>query len=286
MKSLDKLTNQEKLELLQQIEEDEERFFQDYSDELEILIKDRDEQIRSKAVLCLWDYPTPCFLKILIDISKNDKSEIVRSKSIITLGRYIYEGCMDGYDLALNQEIDAEQVTEDDFKLTRKFLLEVYKNQNKSINERRHSLEALSFINDEDIKDLIKQAYNSTEKVMKQSAIYSMGRNSNDNNEWDALLLKELSNPDKDIQIQAVRAVGESKLEKSGPNIIELTYSDDKSLKVESIWALGQIGWKNAFDRLYELSESDDPEIHRVADEAIDEWHSNTENYIEDDHIE
>ena len=287
MSALDELkgmNKKEKIKFLCIIEEDEERFFHEFTEELNFLVHDPDNEIKAKAILCLWDYPTTHFLNYLLDSANNDPDETVRNNSIIVLGRYIFEGSMEGYDLELNDPLSSEDITPEDFYKVKNTLLSIYKDQKRTIDERRHALEALSFSSENDIWDLIDKAYNHDDKKFKLSAIFSMGRNSN--MRWNDILLKELNSTDIDLQLEAIKAAGEGRVEKAGPELLKLTHSDNPDITKEAIWSLGQTGWEDAFDRLYELSESKDKEIQEIADEAIEEWHSicgNNDDYIEED---
>ncbi len=275
MSALDELKSmnkKEKINFLNIIEEDEERFFHDFTEELNFLVHDPDNEIKAKAIPYLWDYPSTHFLNYLLDSANNEPDETVRNNSIIVLGRFIFEGTMEGYDLELNDPLRSEDITPEDFFKVKNTLLSIFKDQKRTIDERRHALEALSFSSENGVWNLIDEAYNHDDKKFKLSAIFSMGRNSNIR--WDDILLKEFNNTDIDLQLEAIKSAGEGKVEKAGPALLKLTYSDNPDITKEAIWSLGQTGWENAFDRLYELSESKDREIREIADEAIEEWHS------------
>ncbi len=278
------MNKKEKMDFINVVEEDEERFFHDYSEELNILIHDPDNEIKAKAILCLWDYPTTHFLNFLLDAAHDDLGKQVRENSIIVLGRFIFEGSMEGYDLELNNPIATEDITIDDYNKVKNTLLNIYKDNKRTVDDRRLALEALSFSSEDEIEELIKDAYNNKDKSFKQSAIFSMGRNGNIR--WNDIILIELKNTDTDLQREAIKAAGEGKVDKAGPELLKLTYSDDPDIVKLSAWSLGQTGWEDAFNRLYELSESKDHEIQVIADEAIEEWHSicgNDDDYFDDE---
>lgn len=85
-------TKAEKLAHLEYIATSEARFFHDFSQEIEAYLEDEDPEVRTKAVQCLWDYPEPAYIDVLIDIAENDPSAQVRHKAIVTLGRFIVDG--------------------------------------------------------------------------------------------------------------------------------------------------------------------------------------------------
>jgi HEAT repeat protein len=269
-----------KMEFLNIIEEDEERFFHDYSEELNILIHDTNSEIRAKAVLCLWNYPTTHFLKFLLDTAINDTDEEVRKNTIIILGRFIFEGSMEGYDLELNYPVTTEDITKDDYNQVKNILLRIFKDESKPDIERRYALEALSFASEDEIEELILNAYNNRDKLFKQSAVFSMGRNGS--GKWNDIILNELNNSDKDILLEAVLAAGEARIDKACSELVNLTYSEDPDIVKSAIWSLGQTGCDEGLKRLYELSENGNRDIQEIANEAIEEWHSISGNYEED----
>lgn len=277
LKSTDK---KGKIDFLAMIEEDEERLFHDYTEELNLLIHDQDNEVKAKAIICLWDYPTTYFLNFLLDAAFNNKDDNVRKNSIIVLGRYIFEGSMEGFDLELNDPIMSDEITKDDYNKVKNLLLSIYNDINKNSSDRRYSLEALSFASEDEIENLIEDAYNNEDKLFKQCAIFSMGRNGN--TKWNEIIIKELNNPDRSLKLEAIKAAGEAKIEKAGDELIKLTESEDLEIVKSAIWSLGQTGCANGCDRLYELSESDNIEIQEIADAAIEEWHSISGTYDEE----
>ena len=259
-----------KLELLEKIHNGEDRFFIDYSDILFEMVSDPDDEIRQKTIECLWDYPYPRFLDILIDKAEHDSSTSVSTAAIIMLGRYIFEGSMDEFTLEFEEGIPADEITEKDFLKARDFLMQLHKNMKLPLDARRYALEALSFLDDPDVQELIEAAYNSRVKLMKISSIISMGKNGSVR--WSDAIIKELKNPDRDIQLASVRAAGECYLEKAGKELLNLTYSKDKDIFYEAVWSLGQTGWESARERLEKLCSDPVKEIRELAEKAFEEW--------------
>ena len=89
---------------------------------------------------------------------------------------------------------------------------------------------------------------------------------------WVKVLRPELTNPDQDLQIEAIHAAGDLGLDNLGKDLWELTFDDDHEIALSAIWALGQTGWDGAFERLDELTLHADQEISDCADEAMEEW--------------
>jgi len=264
----------DKLRLLERIIDGED-FLTDYSEVLEELLKDEDPEVRAMAVRGLWDYPYPRFIDTLFDLALHDPAQEVRSQAIVTLGRYIYEGEMADYDFKLElpegfEDFLEPELPEEDFLRVKNFLFTIFKDEQQPLSSRRSAIEALAFLSDPEILDLIEEAYNHPDPRMKVSAIFAMGRNGHQR--WHPIILKELSNPDINIRYEAVRAAGEAYVEEATPILMELAEKgQDKDLRMEAIWALGKTGGKKAEPLLESLTLSEDKDIREVAEAALEE---------------
>jgi HEAT repeat protein len=236
-------------------------------------LDDEDPQVRATAVRGLWYSADPALIDRLIEIAEQDPSPMVRAQAVSTLGIFVYNGEMAdyGFDLGpMTEMLREDELPEADFVRVTGFLLSVYRDERRSLDERRSAIESLGFLSEPEIADLIEEAYNRPEKDMKISALFAMGRSGMAR--WTEILAQELYSADSDVQLEAVRAVGAIGLSELGKDIWRLTYSEDKDIMLEAIEALGQTGWEEAFSRLDELTLDPDPEIADVAEEALDEW--------------
>jgi len=269
----DSLTKQEKITFLKDVVGASD-FTTDYLPVLLEYLDDEDPEVRALAIENLWDYPEPELIDHLIDKAEHDPSADVRCKAIITLGRFIYEGEMADYDFdwgEMEELMRADELPQEDFLRVRRFLIDLYRDAAKPLDERRYAVEALGFHTDDEVFSIIEEAYAHPDPKMKMSAIFAMGRSANVR--WTDTILKELHNPRKELQVEAIRAAGEIGLEEAGKELWRLTYSEDRDVKLEAIWALGQTGWEEAFERLDELTIlGEDEEIREVAEDALEEW--------------
>jgi HEAT repeat protein len=245
----------------------------DYTSVFVEYLDDEDPEVRATAIRALWYSPHSNLADRLLELAEHDPSGVVRAQAIGALGIYIYEGLIADFDgeFGLPDEfVDEGQITEDQFLRARDYLLSVYADANRTLDERRFAIESLGFLNDPGTADLIQEAYDRPEKDMKISAIFAMGRNGL--KRWNEILARELYNPDSDIQREAIRAVGELGPPELGKDLWRLSYAEDKETQLEAIDALGQSGWEEAFERLEELTLDPDPEVAAVAESALDEW--------------
>jgi HEAT repeat protein len=236
-------------------------------------LDDEDPQVRAVAIQGLWFSPDPALVNRLIEIAEQDPSPMVRARAIGGLGIYMYEGEMADYDFdwgQLAEILREDELPQADFVRARDFLLGVYADETRSLDERRFAIESLGFLSDPEVAYLVEEAYNRPERDMKISALFAMGRGGLIR--WTEILRRELNNADRGIQREAIRAAGEIGLTELGKDLWRLTYADDRDLMLEAVEALGQTGWEGAFERLEELTIHPDQEIAQLAEEALEEW--------------
>lgn len=271
MKKGEQLTKEEKIEFLTRIIEGED-YSADYWPVLRDYLQDEDAEVRVLALEGLWDYPVPELIPPLFEIALNDPSQEVRSKAIITLGRYIYEGSMADYDFdwgAMEDLMREDELPEEDFLKVKDFLYKLVRDEGQPLDSRRFAIEALSFLDEPEVQELIEAAYVHPDVKMKVSAVFAMGRQGDQR--WADVLLKELGSEVKELQYEAVRAVGEADLDEAVPRLKELALVDDKTLRLEAIWSLGKIGGEGVSEFLHQLTGDKDEEVREMAEAALEE---------------
>ena len=286
-KSREQLSKEEGIQFLSRIVEGRD-YLTDYLPVLKDFLDDEEAEVRQLAITGLWDYPEPEMIEVLLDKAENDPDEGVRCRAIVTLGRYIFEGMIADYDFdwgAMTEVVREDELPQEGFLRVKEFLLGLYRNQERTLDERRFAIEALSFLTNPEVFEIIEEAYTHPDRKMKMSAIFAMGRNGNVR--WHDAILDELHSPVRELQLEAIRAAGEAGFNRAGKDLWRLTYSDDRDVKLEAIWALGQTGWEGAFDRLDDLAFlSEDEEIRDTAELALEEWHIyrwSLDEYYEED---
>ena len=271
MEKREQLTKEEKIEFLTRVVEGGD-YSTDYWPVLRDYLEDEDAEVRSLALDGLWDYPVPELIAPLFEIARNDPSQEVRSKAIVTLGRYIYEGSMADYEFdwgGLEELMREDELPEEDFLRVKDFLLELVRDEGQPLDSRRFAIEALSFLNEPEVQDLIEAAYAHPDVKMKVSVIFAMGRQGDQR--WADTILKELDSEVKELQYEAVRATGEAYLDKAVPRLKELALVNDKNLQLEAIWALCKIGGEGVSEFLYDLADDKEEEVREMAEAALEE---------------
>ncbi len=284
MADTSEMSREEKLEWLANIEASDDTFT-DYSSTILQFVDDPDVEVRAQAVRSLWDYPDAHLIDTLMDKAKNDPAQEVRSAALAGLGRYIYEGEMADYEgEGAWPDLLDEELSQEDFERTRDFLLSIARDAQASLDARRSAMEALSFLSDGDVTDLIEQAYQDPDVQMKASAIFAMGRQGTVR--WKNILLRELDSPVPELRYEAVLAVGESFLEEATPRLIQIAETTgDKDLSIAAILSLGKTGGDDALTFLDEWSASpdEDEDIHEAVEAALEDWYTYHGYEAEDD---
>lgn len=231
-----------------------------------------DPQQRILAIDALSDFVDVVVLDRLIDLAQNDPDSEVRGAAVLGIGEFTYVASSWAYDPEAddNAHYTDDRMAREDLKRTYAFLLSVYRDEGRSLDERRYAIESLSHFCNQTVEDLIAELYARPEKVARSSALVAMGRNCS--LRWTDILADELYSPDVELQINAIVAAGECGLDACGKDLWRLTFSENLDVLLAAIWSLGQTGWEGAFDRLDELSLHPDPEVRQAADEAMEEW--------------
>lgn len=266
-------SREQKIEFLREAISAEEFIFVDLLPVLNQLARDEDAQVRELAVTALWDYPEPEVIDLLFELVEKDPVLRVRTKAVVTLGRFIYEGEMESYDdgWIVDNTILPELpgLSEKDFLRVKRYLLALVRNEKQPLELRRFAIESLSFLTEPAVVDIIRKAYEHPDPKMKVSALFSMGRNNNEI--WADILLKELESPVPELQFEATRAAGEFGL-REGARILErLAKSNNKDLALEAIWALGKTGGTGVGSFLERLTRDKDPDVKEIAEAALSE---------------
>jgi HEAT repeat protein len=273
MNPVEGMTKKEKVGLLRRIEEGKE-YFTDHLPTIKEFLDDDEAEVRALAIECLSDYPITEMIDPLMVLAKQDPSQEVRSSALVALGSYIYEGEMAAYEFDwgdMEEFMREGELPEEDFLRVKEFLLGVIRDESGSLDSRRFAIEAISFLNEPEVWQIIEEAYRCPDVKMKMSAIFAMGRQANVR--WKDIILEELDSPVPELRYEAVRAAGESYLTEATPHLIELIQeAEDKDLRLAAIFALGRAGGKGAFELLDELITHRDEAIREVAEVAMEEW--------------
>ena len=146
-------------------------------------------------------------------------------------------------------------------------LLGVIDDKNRVVEVRRRALEAAAPLSLLEVEKAIRKAYQSRNRDLQISAIYAMGNSGNQ--EWLPILLRELSSADAEIRYEAAGACGELGEGEAIPYLIGLIGDPDTEVQVATLRALGKIGGSKAKECLQQCLGNPREVIHQAAEQAL-----------------
>lgn len=219
-------------------------------------LKDNDAVTRATAVDNLWECEDEDLIAPFLTLLTSDPDAGVRAAAATGLGKYVY--------LAEMEEIDLDYADR-----IRQALLHTIHNKTEEELVRRHAIEAISFLGNDEVRSIIEEAYNAASDEMQTSAVFAMGRSLDPY--WSGTILLELQNPLPRIRQQAAWASGELELKQAVPLLVTLLEDRDRDVLLSAVRALGQIGGPMAQRALEVVADSDDEELAEEATDALDE---------------
>jgi len=219
-------------------------------------LRDPDAEVRSQAIEGLWENEEPSLIEPLIQLLEQDSSEKVQATAATALSRFAL--------LAEYQKLDSSHTA----RLSQS-LLSVVHDKGRPLEVRRRALEAAAPLNIPQVKEAIRECYDSHNPGLKVSSLYAMGRNCDP--AWLPILLKELSNPDPEIRYEAAGACGELEEAEAVPYVAQLIHDPDIEVQLAAIQTLGKIGGAQAKACLRECLDNPSQAIREAADQALRE---------------
>ena len=162
-----------------------------------------------------------------ITLLNRDPSEDVRAAAATALGKFAL----------LSQ---TGKLLQKDGARIKQHLMRALLDGDESLSVRRRAMEAVAPFNTDDIQRVIQDAYKSSVKGMRYSAVYAMGKSCDPR--WLPTILAELQNSDAAMRYEASNACGELGEEPAVPHLIALFEDDDHQTQISAITAVGNIG--------------------------------------------
>jgi len=243
------------LEDLEELAEDDTLLC--FDDLARALLQDPDPQVRVKALRLMWECEDAKLVPTFLEILTEDSDINVRAAAATALGLFIYLG-------------EIEEIAEQTLHKVEDSLLAVIHSDEESL-VRRRALEALGWSSRQEVPALIEAAYGDKNPEWKVSALFAMGRSSDER--WGKHVLSNLRNRNEAIRLEALRAAGELALASARPILLDML-ADEEEVETwhEIIWVLTKIGGAEVNDRLVELLEmaEDDEEETEFLEEALE----------------
>ena len=219
-------------------------------------LADGDAAVRTSAVNNLWESESEEFIPPFVQLLTTDEDTEVRAAAATGLGKYMF--------LAEMEELDEEPT-----ERVREALLATIHSKTEAELVRRRAIEAISFLDGDEVRAIIENAYNDPSEEMQASAVFAMGRNLDPY--WSGTVLLELQNANPRIRQQAAWASGELELKQAVPLLVSLLDDKDREVLLNTVHALGQIGGPVAQRALELVADGDDEELTEAATDALDE---------------
>ena len=223
---------------------------------LRACLTDGDAQVRRLAIEGLWEDERVSLVPTLSGLLTNDPSDDVRSTAATALGRFVLLGVLG--DIAEEPARQAEDA-----------LHLAWERSGEPVSVRRRVLESLAPTDTADLHILIGDAYYSDNELMRQSAIFAMGRSANPR--WNKIVLAELNSREPAIRFEAAEAAGEMAIRAAVQPLIQRLDDPDKDVREAAALALGEIGGPAARRALEALVAGDDERLAEAAAEALEE---------------
>jgi HEAT repeat protein len=232
----------------------EENFELNFDSIFKSCLKDKDSEIRAKAIEGLWENEETTLITPFIRMLNEDSSEIVQAAAAKALSKYAMLA-----ELKKLGPFSSNRVSE--------ALVAILADKNKPKEVWRRALEAAAPLSLPEIRKAINEAYQSNDARLRISAIYAMGRNCDSS--WLPILIKELANPAADVRYEAAGSCGEICDEEAVPHLIKLSLDRDADVQQAAILALGKIGGNKAKAYLMKCAKSTDEIVSEAAEQAL-----------------
>ncbi len=217
-------------------------------------LRDRDSSVRASAARGLWDSDDRVVIRPLVELLSKDPSTEVRAAVATTLGKFAEMG-EDGKLIRR----DAQRI--------RDALMSVIENPDEESETRRRAIEAIAPVRSERVYETIQQAYDDEDILMKQSAIYAMGRSSD--SRWLTTALRETAHEEAAIRYEAAVACGYLGDDETVPYLINLLNDEDTQVQLAAARSLGNIGGDLAKRALVQAMKRGDHAIEEAAEQAL-----------------
>lgn len=221
------------------------------------LLTDAEPQVRIRAMRLLIECEDARLVPQYINMLTTDKDVDVRAEAASTLGIFVQMGEVDDIPDDLHHQIED-------------ILLEVFNGEDDP-PVRRRVLEALGFSSRDEVSVLIESSFNRQDPDWTASAIFAMGRSSDER--WADHVLRVLVSENRRIRLAAVQASGELGLGLARPLLLRLLEDEfDEAVSGAAIWSLSQIGGEDVRLYLQNLLDKveDDDEQAAFLEEALD----------------
>jgi hypothetical protein len=203
--------------------------------------------------------------ELLIGIVANaEEPEEVRADAAIALGPVLEQ--TDTEEAFVDDDYDEPTIDQDTFEDLKNKLRLVYEDTNAPKLVRRRALEAGVRAQEEWQKDAIREAWASSDRDWKLTAVFGMAHIRG----FDAEILEALKSSDEELLYEAIRAAGNFEVKEAWPQIQAIIRSRTKKpMRLVAIGAAATLCPRSELELLHDLADSEDEDIAEAAEEAL-----------------
>ena len=217
-------------------------------------LADNDAPVRASAAAGLWETGDRTVIAPLAVMLESDDSHEARAAAAAALGHFA--------ELA-----ETGKLIERDAAAVRSALLGALEDEDEETTVRRRALEAVAPMRHPDVPGWIRWAYQDGEPLLRQSAVYAMGRTCDP--AWLPVVVAELGSSVPAMRFEAANAARELADPKTLPYLHDLTSDDDPQVALAAVQAIGGTGGTAARKLLRHYAEQADPALSEAAQEAL-----------------
>ena len=217
-------------------------------------LRDGEASVRASAARGLWDSDDRIVIRPLVELLSKDRSSEVRSAAATTLGKFA-EMAEDG------------KLIRRDGKRISDALMAVIEDPNEENETRRRAIEAIAPVTSERVHETIQRSYDDDDPLMKQSAIFAMGRSSD--SRWLPIVLRETWHRDAAIRYEAAIACGYLGDDEIVPHLINMLNDEDAQVQLAAVRSLGNVGGELAKRALTQAVKRGDHAMEEAAEQAL-----------------
>jgi HEAT repeat protein len=218
-------------------------------------LNDEEPSVRERSINGLWETDDRRTIPLLVEKLENDAVDEVRAAAASVLGHFA----------AL---ADEGKLVDRDIDRVWKALLASLEDDDEPLMVRRRALEAIAPFRSAQIRSWIEWGFDHQEALLRQSALYAMGRSGD--TAWLEIIIGELDSDDPGMRFEAANAAREMGEEEPLPHLAELVEDIDSQVSLAALGAIARIGGARATRILKGFAAGDDPTISEAAQEAID----------------
>lgn len=215
---------------------------------------DDDAPVRVSAAAGLWETGDRTIIAPLATMLETDESHEARAAAAGALGHFA--------ELA-----ESGKLIERDAGVVLSVLLSALEDEEEEMAVRRRALEAVAPMRHPDVPGWIRWAYQSDEPLLKQSAVYAMGRTCD--LAWLPAVVAEFGSSVAAMRFEAANAARELADAKTLPYLHELTHDEDPQVAFAAVQAIGGIGGTAARKLLKHYVDEGEPALSEAAQEAL-----------------